>query len=162
MIYFIIAILGYVFFKMYLVIASASFDTTYVTPVIIRLENLAKSSNLSIDYNSYRINKYSPKINMTWILMAILPLVCMLYIAYYFENTFVMIANSIFIIVIVSSIYLMLAYKGRQRRFMRLFTDLRSHINIEGIDDALYKSIKRFQTFQMLIVIIMIIAMLSL
>lgn len=158
----VIAALGAAFFVMYVGLATISFDATYIMPAIVKLEDLAKGSNLTIDYNSYKIKNYNRGISIGIILVTIMPLAGMIYVAYYFE-AFEMVMSTICIVIMVSSILLMISSNTKQRRFVKLLMDIRSFTNVEGIDNTFYKSIKRFQTFQMLLlVVIMVTTMLAL
>lgn len=156
-----IAIMGIAFLVMYVGLAGISFEATYIIPTMIKLETLVKGSNLTIDYDSYRIKNHNRVVSIGTILATLMPLVGMIYVAYRFEEFKSVTASIICITIMVASVLLILSSSTRQKKFINLFTDVKRFIDVEGIDSSFYRSIKKFQTFQMLLMITMVIMMFS-
>ena len=150
--------LGAAFFLMSLGMAGSSFDATYVIPALLRLESLTKASNLNIDYGSYGIKNHNRAASIGTILATVIPLAGMIYVAYRFE-AFESVMATICITVMIASVLLMLSSNGKQRKFTKLFIDVKSFVNVEGIDNIFYRSIRRFQNLQMLLIIVTMVTM---
>ena len=118
-----IAALGTAFFVMYVALASISFNATYIMPTIVKLETIAKASNLTIDYDFYKIKNYNEKQPIVaFAIMSIIPLIGMIYISYTFE-LFKPIVNSIGMVLILESILMILYSAGLRKRFKNILID---------------------------------------